>query len=42
LEGKFFTVGDISDDNIADAAVFMSIAFETEELQLQYHPNAAP
>lgn len=42
FQGKFFTVGEISDENIAEAAIFMEIVFETDELQLGYNPNPAP
>ncbi len=42
MQGKYFTVGEISDENIASASVFMEIVFETKELQLGYNPNATP
>lgn len=42
FQGKFFTIGDIKDEDITTASVFMEIVFETTELQLGYNPNAAP
>lgn len=42
FQGKFFTVGEISDQNIEEAAEYIEIVFETEELQLGYVPQGVP
>ncbi len=38
-KGKVFTVGQMSDESIEAASVYMDILFATTELRLQYVPN---
>lgn len=40
--GRFFTIGQIADQDIKAAAVYRRIAFEQSELQLTYDPNPVP
>ena len=42
MQGAHFTIGEISDENIAAAAVFMEILFEFTELRLGYNPSPEP
>ena len=39
LEGKFFTIGNMSDENIEASSEYMEILFEINDLQLAYVPG---
>ena len=40
FQGKYFSVGEMSDEDIAAAAIFMEVFFGSDILQLAYKPNA--
>lgn len=39
-QGKRFTIGEVSDEDIEASAIFMKILFNDDVLQLSYNPNA--
>lgn len=41
LQGKFFTIGEMSDEHIEASSEFMEILFELQDLQLIYNPTGS-
>jgi hypothetical protein len=40
MQGKYFRIDGMSDENIQAAAIFMKIIFNDNVFQLGYHPNS--